>query len=47
MITITIVTALTALLGVLGMRARQKATTPQLGWMSEQWLAEHRAIHSS
>lgn len=29
------------------LRALRVASTPNLGWMSEQWLAEHRAMHPS
>jgi hypothetical protein len=29
------------------LRAQRAPTTPNLGWMSEQWLAEHRAMHPS
>jgi hypothetical protein len=29
------------------LRASRVPTTPNLGWMSEQWLAEHRAMHPS
>jgi hypothetical protein len=29
------------------LRASRAPTTPNLGWMSEQWLAEHRAMHPS
>ena len=42
-------------LGVIGviaalvviLRARRGTDAGQLGWMSEQWLAEHRATHPS
>ena len=27
--------------------APRKPSAPNLGWMSEQWLAEHRAMHPS
>jgi hypothetical protein len=26
-------------------RARRHASSADLGWMSEQWLSEHRASH--
>ena len=29
------------------LRASRVPATPNLGWMSEQWLAEHRAMHPS
>jgi hypothetical protein len=29
------------------LRATRVAAPPNLGWMSEQWLAEHRAMHPS
>jgi hypothetical protein len=29
------------------LRATRLAAPPNLGWMSEQWLAEHRAVHPS
>ena len=29
------------------LRARRAADDVQLGWMSAQWLAEHRAMHPS
>jgi hypothetical protein len=29
------------------LRALRAPATPNLGWMSEQWLAEHRAMHPS
>lgn len=28
------------------MRAPSRVNARKLGWMSEQWLAEHRATHS-
>jgi hypothetical protein len=28
-------------------RTPRSANPPNLGWMSEQWLAEHRAMHPS
>jgi hypothetical protein len=32
---------------VILLRVRGGADAGQLGWMSEQWLAEHRATHPS
>jgi hypothetical protein len=29
------------------LRAARAPAAPNLGWMSEQWLAEHRAMHPS
>jgi len=29
------------------LRAARRADGSELGWMSEQWLAEHRASHSA
>ena len=34
-------------IAVTRLRAARVPTTPNLGWMSEQWLAEHRAMHPS
>jgi hypothetical protein len=39
--------ALVAILVLAKMRAPGGANTAELGCMSEQWLAEHRASHSS
>jgi hypothetical protein len=39
---VVIVTALVSVLR--GLRGRDDA---HLGWMSEQWVAEHRAMHPS
>ena len=36
-----------ATLIVTKVRAARAPTGPNLGWMSEQWLAEHRAMHPS
>lgn len=36
--------AVLAIVAVLGRRGDPNA--PNLGWMSEQWLTEHRAVHS-
>jgi hypothetical protein len=40
-----VVIALVAVVGVPRMRAASGANAAPLGWMSEQWLAEHRAAH--
>ena len=45
-----IITALltaTVTLRVLRVRAAGEANAVDLGWMSQQWLAEHRAAHPS
>jgi hypothetical protein len=39
---LVVVTTLVGILRVLHVR-----DAAQLGWMSEQWLAEHRATHAS
>jgi len=39
---LVVVTMLVSILSVLHGR-----DTAQLGWMSERWLAEHRATHAS
>lgn len=38
---------LVAVVVIRGMRVSGAKKTAQLGWMSEQWLAEHRASHSA
>jgi hypothetical protein len=40
-----VVVALVAVVSVPRMRAPGGVNAAQLGWMSEQWLAEHRASH--
>ena len=30
-----------------GVRVRRSVMASQLGWMSDQWLAEYRASHAS
>jgi len=42
-----LVTALIGVVIVPRMRVLSRANSPSLGWMSEQWLAEHRASHSA
>ena len=42
-----ILIALTAAVILDRVRTSQALTTGQLGWMSEQWLAEHRAVNPS
>lgn len=39
--------ALLALVIVPRMRVSTRVNASDLGWMSEQWLAEHRASHSA
>jgi hypothetical protein len=34
-----------AVVGVRRLRMPSDTSGPNLGWMSEQWLAEHRASH--
>jgi hypothetical protein len=41
-----VVIALIAVLIIPRMRASGRVDSANLGWMSEQWLAEHRASHS-
>lgn len=45
----TVVTLLVLVAAVTIRRMRVSGATnnAQLGWMSEQWLAEHRALHSA
>ena len=38
---------LVTIIVVTRLRAPRVANPPNLGWMSEQWLAEHRAMHPS
>jgi hypothetical protein len=40
-----LVVAVTALLVVARIRRAGRMNDRDLGWMSEQWLAEHRASH--
>ena len=41
-----ILIALTAAVVIARVGTSEGVNTPPLGWMSEQWLAEHRASHS-
>ena len=41
-----IVIALIGVIGIQRMRLPGDVNSANLGWMSEQWLAEHRASHS-
>jgi hypothetical protein len=43
---IGLVTALIAIVIIPRMRVPGGAKSASLGWMSEQWLAEHRASHA-
>jgi hypothetical protein len=42
-----VVAALAAVVILPRMRVKGGVNAAHLGWMSEQWLAEHRAAHSS
>ena len=44
---IGVVIALFAVAAIPRMRVPGGVNAAQLGWMSEQWLAEHRASHSA
>lgn len=41
-----VVMVLVAALIVTRMRLAGAVNSPNLGWMSDQWIAEHRASHS-
>jgi hypothetical protein len=41
-----VVIVLIAIVGISWMRVPGGLNAANLGWMSEQWLAEHRASHS-
>jgi len=45
--TVVALLVLVAVVGIRGMRVSSATNNAQLGWMSEQWLAEHRASHSA
>jgi len=47
MLTIGILVTVTAVFGILRLRIPAKDQAVHLGSMSERWLAEHRAGHSS
>jgi hypothetical protein len=47
LLTLGVLLTLTAGMIVSRLRAPQAAHAAALGWMSEQWLAEHRASHLS
>jgi len=42
---VAIIVLLVACVSVVAMRGRRDAIV-SIGWMSEQWLSEHRASHS-
>jgi len=41
-----LVAALIAVVSIPWMRMAGGVNSPDLGWMSQQWLAEHRASHA-
>ncbi len=45
LLTIGLVLALTSALILSRVMARGPVNSSQAGWMSDQWLAEHRATH--
>jgi len=45
--TIGVVVVLVAVVAIPKLRVPGGMHTAPLGWMSEQWLAEHRASHSA
>jgi hypothetical protein len=45
LLTIGVFITVTAVVIVHRMRVSVDRSAPNLGWMSEQWLAEHRASH--
>ena len=47
LLVIGILVTLTAVLIILTVRVPGGVAAAPLGWMSEQWLAEHLASHSS
>ena len=47
MLTIGVLIAVTAVFGILRLRVPPRSQTANLGSMSEKWLAEQRAGHSS
>lgn len=44
---IGMVVTLTVVLVIIAVRVARRIAPAPLGWMSEQWLAEHRASHPS
>jgi hypothetical protein len=46
-LTVGVLITLTATVLIPRVRLRSGVSAPNLGWMSEQWLAEHRASHPS
>ncbi len=47
LLTIGVLVTVTAAVIIRKMRAAGDAKAKNLGWMSDQWLAEHRASHLS
>ena len=47
LLTIGVFVTVTAAVIIRKMRAAGDAKAKNLGWMSDQWLAEHRASHLS
>jgi hypothetical protein len=47
LLTIGVLVTVTAVLIIRKLRVPADANGKNLGWMSEQWLAEHRASHLS
>jgi hypothetical protein len=45
--TLGVVVVLVAVVAIPRMRVPAGMNAAPLGWMSEQWLAEHRASHSA
>ena len=45
--TVVTLLVLVAVVAIRRMRVSGATNNAQLGWMSEQWLAEHRALHSA
>jgi hypothetical protein len=45
--TVVTLLVLVAVVVIRRMRVSGATHTAQFGWMSEQWLAEHRALHSA
>ncbi|HET9265882.1 MAG TPA: hypothetical protein VFO14_22720 [Vicinamibacterales bacterium] len=47
LLTIGVLVTLTAAMITWGARLSRRVSDASLGWMSEQWLAEHRASNPS